>query len=52
MENKVLSKVNGNEITEFDVEQFLRSLGPERSAQFNNNEGKKKLLEELINQNL
>ncbi len=52
MENKVLAKVNGKDITQFDVDQFLSSLGPERSAQFNNDEGKKKLLEELINQNL
>ncbi len=52
MENKVLAKVNGKEITQFDLEQFLKSLGPERSAQLNNEEGKKKLLEEMINQNL
>ncbi|NQT65320.1 MAG: peptidylprolyl isomerase [FCB group bacterium] len=52
MENKVLAKVNGKEITHSDVEQFLRSLGQERAAQFNNEQGRKKLLEELINQNL
>lgn len=52
MQNKVLAKVNGKEITEFDVEQFLRSLGPERAAQFNNEEGRKRILGELINQNL
>jgi peptidyl-prolyl cis-trans isomerase C len=52
MQNKVLAKVNGKEITRFDVEQFMRSLGQERAAQFNNEEGRKKLLDELINQNL
>jgi len=52
MENKVLAKVNGKEISQFDVEQFMRSLGQERAAQFNNEEGKKRLLDELINQNL
>ncbi len=52
MGNKVLAKVNGKEITQFDVEQFLRSLGQERAAQFNNEEGRKRLLDELVNQNL
>jgi peptidyl-prolyl cis-trans isomerase C len=52
MENKVLAKVNGKEITKFDVDQFMNSLGQERAAQFNNEQGRKKLLDELVNQNL
>ncbi len=52
MQNKVLVKVNGKEITQFDVENFLRSMGQERAAQFNNEEGRKRILEELVNQNL
>ncbi|MCF7792508.1 MAG: peptidylprolyl isomerase [Candidatus Cloacimonetes bacterium] len=52
MQNKVLAKVNGKEITQFDVDHFLRSMGQERAAQFNNEEGRKRILDELVNQNL
>ena len=51
-ENKVLAKVNGREITEQDVNFLLESLGPQRGAQFNSEEGKKSLLQELINQEM
>lgn len=51
-ENKVLATVNGKEITENEVEVFLRSLAPQVAAQFSNKEGKEKLLQELVNQEL
>ena len=52
MENKVLAKVNGKEITALDVDTFIRNLGPQRGAQYNNDQGKQQILDELINQNL
>lgn len=52
MENKVLAIVNGKKITQFAVDQFIRSMGPERGAQLSNPEGEKRVLDELINQNL
>ncbi|MGM0641710.1 MAG: peptidylprolyl isomerase [Thermotogota bacterium] len=51
-ENKVLAIVNGNEITEQDVNTLLERLGPQRGQQFQSEEGKKHLLQELINQEL
>ncbi|KYH31783.1 putative peptidyl-prolyl cis-trans isomerase Cbf2 precursor [Clostridium tepidiprofundi DSM 19306] len=50
--SKVLAVVNGKEITERDVELLLKGLGPQQAAQFMSVEGKKRLLEELINQEL
>lgn len=50
-ENKVLAIVNGNEITEQDVNVLLQRLG-QRGQQFQTPEGKKHLLQELINQEL
>ncbi|OPL07360.1 MAG: hypothetical protein AVO33_05485 [delta proteobacterium ML8_F1] len=52
MENLVLAKVNGKEITQKDVDFFLNTLGPEQAAQFGNPEGMKQLLQEIINQEL
>lgn len=52
MNNKVLATVEGREITEQDIDQLLQSLGPQQAMQFNSEEGKERLLEELINQEL
>lgn len=52
MENKVLAKVNGKEITASDVNTFIMNLGPQRAPQFQTEQGKQQILEELINQNL
>lgn len=52
MNSKILATVNGKAITEMDVQVFINNLGPQRGAQFNNDEGKKQILNELINQNL
>lgn len=51
-ENKILATVNGRDITQNEVEIFLQSLNPQVAAQFSNKEGKEKLLQELINQEL
>lgn len=50
--NKVLAIVEGKEITEKDVEFLLAGIGPQQAMQFNNEEGRKRLLDELINQEM
>jgi len=52
MENKVLATVEGKDITSQDVNIFLQQLGQERAAQFNNEEGRAQILNELVNQKL
>ena len=52
MENKILAKVNGKEITQNDMNMLLHTLGQQRAAQFNSEEGRKHVLNELIHQNL
>lgn len=49
---KVLATVNGREVLEQDVDMLLRSLDPQRAAQFHSPEGRAQLLEELISQEL
>ena len=44
---KILASVAGNPITEEDVARFIAALG-ERGAAYNNPEGQKMILEELI----
>lgn len=48
--SKVLATVNGKEITQDIVMQFLNELGPQTAMQFQSPEGMKKVVEELINQ--
>ena len=50
MERKVLATVGQKEITNLDIENALKSLDPYQAMQFNNEEGKKRLLEDLVNQ--
>lgn len=52
MNNKVLATVNGKEITEDIVMKFLNDLGPQTAMQFQSPEGMKKVVEELINQEM
>jgi len=52
MENKVLAKVDNKEITEEIVSKFINDLGPQVGMQFNSPEGKKRVVEELVNQEL
>lgn len=47
---KILAIVEGRNITQSDLENLLRGLPPQQSMQFNNEAGRKQLLEELINQ--
>ncbi len=47
-ENKVLAKVNGRKITENDLEKVLNSIPQEQAMQMQGEEGKKRLLNELI----
>lgn len=51
-ENKVLATVNGKEITEEYVDGILQNLDPQSAMQFSSEDGKKKLLDELINQEI
>lgn len=51
-ETKVLAVVGGSEITENDVMNLMNGLQPQQQAQFASEEGKARLLDELINQEL
>jgi len=50
--NKVLATVGGREVTEQDFTLLLNSLDPQRAMQFNSEEGKKQLMQELVSQEL
>ncbi|MGL5312242.1 MAG: peptidylprolyl isomerase [Peptostreptococcaceae bacterium] len=52
MERKVLATVGEKEITNYDVESALKSLDPYQAMHFQTDEGKKQLLEDLVNQEL
>lgn len=51
MQNKVLATVGNKEITESDLQKFISNLG-ENAVHFQNEEGRKQLLNELIMQEL
>lgn len=51
MENKVLAKVNGREITNNDLNALMHGLG-QNAMQFNSPQGKQRLLDELVMQEL
>ena len=51
MENKILATVNGSPITDAEVDAFLRGMGQQGQA-YNNPEGRKAILQELIAQKL
>ncbi|KXZ40666.1 peptidyl-prolyl cis-trans isomerase C [Alkalithermobacter thermoalcaliphilus JW-YL-7 = DSM 7308] len=52
MENIVLAKVGNKQITKDDFEFFKKGLNPQVLMQFNSEEGQKRLLQELVNQEL
>lgn len=52
MEKKILATVGEKEITNLDVESALKSLDPYQAMHFQTEEGKKQLLEDLVNQEL
>ncbi len=49
--SKILATVGGSPITEADVNEFLQNLGP-RAQSYNNPEGRKMILEQLIGNKL
>jgi len=52
MSQTVLAKVNGREITENDLQMFYQTLGQQVQSQFQGEEGMKRLLDELVYQEL
>ena len=52
MEKKILATVGEKEITNLDVENALKSVDPYQAMHFQTEEGKKQLLEDLVNQEL
>lgn len=52
VENKIVAKVNGKEISQQDVFKFLNEIDPQIASQFNTPEGIQKVVEELVNQEL
>jgi len=52
MENKVLAKVGDREITISDVDFVINNLDPNTQQQFNSEEGQKRVVTELVNQEL
>jgi len=51
-ENKILAKVEEKVITESNLENFIKTLPEQQKAGFSTEEGKKRLLDELVNQEL
>ena len=51
-ENTVLATVNGKKITEQEVQAFINGLGPQVAMQFQSPDGMKKVVDELVNQEL
>lgn len=49
---KVLARVEGQEIKEKDVEQILEMMGPQGTMMYNNPEGRKAILDELVSMRL
>lgn len=47
MENKILAKVDGREITDLDLNNLMKNLG-QNAAYFQGEEGRKKLVDELV----
>ncbi len=48
----VVAIVNGKEITTNDIMKFLNEMNPQTAAQFQSEEGIKRIIEELVNQEL
>ena len=52
MENKVLATIDGVQITQTQVDNYIKRLDPQQAMQYQNDEGEKHILQELINQTL
>lgn len=51
-QNRVIATVDGRAVTEMDIAFLLHTIGTERASQFQTDEGRQQLLDELINQEL
>ncbi len=51
-QNQVLAVVEGREITQEDMEMVIRSLDPRQATQFQTEEGKQRLIQELVHQEM
>lgn len=51
-ENGLVAVVNGKEISKNDVVKFLNDIGPQMAMQFQSPEGIKRVIDELVNQEL
>ncbi|MDW7671179.1 MAG: peptidylprolyl isomerase [Bacillota bacterium] len=51
-QSQVLAVVEGREITQDDLEMVIRSLDPRQAAQFQTEDGKRRLLQELVHQEM
>lgn len=52
MENKVYAVVGEKEITQENVNEFLQSIGPQNAMQLQNEEGTKRIVDELVSHEL
>ena len=52
MEKKILAKVGDKEISNLDIDSAIQGLDPYQAQQFQTEEGRKYVLEDLINQEL
>ena len=51
-ENKVLASIGQMDIHQSDVDAYLKSMNPQMAIQFQGEEGKKHILDELVRQEL
>ncbi len=52
MENKVYAVVGDRQVTQEDVNDFLRNIGPQNAMQFQGEEGTKRIVDEIVNHEL
>ncbi len=52
MEKKIIAIVDGREITEKHLAHLINTIGPDRMRQFQGEQGREQLVQELINQEL
>ncbi|NMB14638.1 MAG: peptidylprolyl isomerase, partial [Gallicola sp.] len=50
-ENNVMARINGRDLTKEEVQNFINMMG-NQGMQFQNEEGLKKVADELVNQEL
>ncbi|SMB87260.1 peptidyl-prolyl cis-trans isomerase C [Desulfonispora thiosulfatigenes DSM 11270] len=48
-QNKVIARVKDKEFTNADIDTFLNEMGPQRSMQFMDQDGRDRILSELVN---